>query len=235
MIDKLNFTKKIKLIAFDADDTLWVNEYHYRKAEERFAEMMAPYCDYDTANNALLRVEKNNLPLLGYGSKPFIISLIETGIELSGGTLSNEQILKLIKIGKDTIGQQIELYPKVERVLEYLSSLFPLVLATKGDLKEQESKVERSGLKKFFSGVEIMSEKTTESYLKIIEENKIAPENFLMVGNSYKSDIKPVLEIGGYAVYVPSEIIWAHEVEEERDHPNLVKLESLERIVSLFE
>lgn len=217
----------IKLIAFDADDTLWVNEYHYRRAEEQFCEMMSRYCSAEEANNALLRVEKDNLPLLGYGSKPFIISLIECGIELSGKTLTNDDILRLIEIGENTIGQKIELLPSVLSVIETLSKKYPLVLATKGDLKEQESKVKRSGIADYFSAVEIMSEKNRESYLKIVDAHNIQPHEFLMVGNSFKSDILPVLEIGGNAIYIPSDITWAHEIVEEIEHPNLVKADKL--------
>lgn len=235
MKNNKKFNSNIKLIAFDADDTLWVNEYHYRNAEQRFAEVMAQWCDYETANRVLLRVEKDNLPLLGYGSKAFIISLIECGIELSKGALTNEEILKLINIGKDTIGREIELYPNVEDVLKRLKSRYPLLLATKGDLKEQESKIERSGLKDYFSYIEILSEKNRESYLTIVKRHGIEPHNFLMVGNSFKSDILPVLEIGANAIYIPSEIIWAHEVVGEIDHPNLVRSDSLEAIPDLFE
>jgi putative hydrolase of the HAD superfamily len=229
------FGREIKLIAFDADDTLWVNEYHYRKAEERFCALMTPWCDGEKANETLLRVEKANLPLLGYGSKPFIISMIECGIELSGGRLQNDEILKIIEIGKQTIGQKIELYPSVKEVLTGLALNYPLLLATKGDLKEQESKIERSGLKKYFKHIEIMSEKNQESYLSIIGRYGLHPENFLMVGNSFKSDILPVLEIGGKAIYIPSDIIWAHEVVEEVEHPNLVKIDSIEKIIQLFD
>ena len=235
MPQKIRLNSNIKLIAFDADDTLWINEYHYHNAEKRFAQLMEPWCDSKRANEALLKVEKDNLPLLGYGSKPFIISLVECGIELSGGTLTNDYILKLIQIGKETIGRPIELYPDTEKVLATLAGYYPLVLATKGDLKEQESKVERSGLKKYFSAVEIMSEKHPDSYLKIVEEHKIKPENFLMVGNSFKSDIKPVLDIGGYAIYIPSDIIWAHEVVEEIEHPNLIRAQGLSKILEIFE
>lgn len=234
MQNSKRFNSNIKLIAFDADDTLWVNEYHYRNAEQRFAEVMAPWCDYETANRVLLRVEKDNLPLLGYGSKAFIISLIECGVELSKGALTNEEILKLINIGKDTIGREIELYPNVEDVLKRLKSHYPLLLATKGDLKEQESKIERSGLKDYFSHIEILSEKNRESYLTIIKRHGIEPHNFLMVGNSFKSDILPVLEIGANAIYIPSEIIWAHEVVEEREHPNLIRADSLDMVTSFL-
>lgn len=235
MSQKIRLNSNIKLIAFDADDTLWINEYHYHNAEKRFAQLMEPWCDSKRANDALLKVEKDNLPLLGYGSKPFIISLIECGIELSGGTLTNDHIIKLIQIGKETIGRPIELYPDTEKVLATLAECYPLVLATKGDLKEQESKVERSGLKKYFSAVEIMSEKHPDSYLKIVEEHNIKPENFLMVGNSFKSDIKPVLDIGGYAIYIPSDIIWAHEVVEETEHPNLIRAAGLSKMLEMFE
>ncbi len=164
---------------------------------------------------------------MGYGSKPFIISLIETGIELSGGNISNDEILQLIEIGKETIGRPIELLPEVEDVLSHLSTKYPLILATKGDLKEQESKIERSGLERYFTAVEILSEKNRESYNRIINKHSIKPENFLMVGNSFKSDILPVLEIGGNAIYIPSEIIWAHEVVEEIDHPRLKRAKRL--------
>ena len=224
------FNNKIKIIAFDADDTLWVNEYHYKKAEERYTELMSLWCDKKTAIDVLLRIEKDNLPLLGYGSKPFIISLIESGIEISQGNLLNEEIEALIEIGKETIGQEIELFPNVNSVLETLHNKYPLLLATKGDLKEQESKVERSGLKKYFSHIEIMSEKNNDSYLNIISKLEIKPENFLMVGNSFKSDIMPVLEIGGNAIYIPASITWAHEVIEEHEHPNLIKTDSLNNI-----
>lgn len=223
---------QIKLIAFDADDTLWINEYHYRNAELRFCEMMKKYTSEDEANELLLKREKMNLPLLGYGSKPFIISLIETGIEISNGTISNEEILKLIEIGKETIGRPIELLPEVEEVLSQLSGKYPLILATKGDLKEQESKIERSGLERYFLAVEILSEKNRESYSRIIRKHSIKPENFLMVGNSFKSDILPVLEIGGNAIYIPSDIIWAHEVVEEIEHPRLKRAHRLS--VDLF-
>lgn len=223
----------VRIVAFDADDTLWINEYHYRKAEERFGRLMEQYTSSEEANEILLKREKQNLPLLGYGSKPFIISLVESGIEISNGTLSNDQILELISIGKETIGQPLELLPEVTQVLELLRKKYPLILATKGDLKEQESKIERSGLGKYFSHIEIMSEKNRESYLKIINRHNIKPENFLMIGNSFKSDILPVLEIGGNAIYIPSEIIWAHEVTEEIEHPRLKRAERLS--VALFQ
>lgn len=228
------FNNQIKIVAFDADDTLWVNEYHYRRAEDNFAELMSMWCDKKTALNVLLKKEKENLPLLGYGSKAFIIALVESGIEISRGNLLNEEITDLIELGKSTIGQKIELLPNVKNVLETLKKRYPLLLATKGDLKEQESKVERSGLKKYFKHIEILSEKNNDSYRNIISKLKIQPNNFLMIGNSFKSDILPVLEIGGNAIYIPSAITWAHEVVEEQEHPNLIKTDSINNILPFF-
>ena len=227
--------KNIKLIAFDADDTLWVNELNYRNAESEFTELMAPYATAQKAIDVLFRTEIGNLPLLGYGSKPFIISLIESGIELSGRKLLNNEILQLIAIGKQTMERPMAIYPDVEETLSALSARYPLVLATKGDLKEQESKVERSGLKKYFTEVEIMSEKHPESYLKITESHNISPEEFLMIGNSFKSDILPVLEIGGKAIYIPCDLTWAHEVVEEIEHSNLVKLSSIKDVLRVMD
>ncbi len=218
---------KIKIIAFDADDTLWVNEYHYHNAEKLYVQMMSKYCNPEDVSKVLLRTEKDNLPLLGYGSKPFIISLIETAIELSEGKVSNDEIKKIIEIGKNTIGQKIQLMPNVEEVLKNLYNKYPLVLATKGDLKEQESKIERSGLAKYFSSVRILSEKNKKSYTQIIDSHNISADEFLMVGNSFKSDILPVLEIGGYAIYIPADITWEHEIIDEQEHPNLIKADVL--------
>jgi haloacid dehalogenase superfamily, subfamily IA, variant 1 with third motif having Dx(3-4)D or Dx(3-4)E len=223
--------KSIKLIAFDADDTLWVNELNYRNAEAKFVTLMAPYASAEKAIEVLFRIEISNLPLLGYGSKPFIISLIESGIELSSGHLSNNEVLQLIAIGKETMERPMTIYPDVEDVLELLSQKYPLILATKGDLKEQESKIERSGLKKHFAEIEIMSEKSAENYRKIIAAHNISPQEFLMIGNSFKSDILPVLEVGGKAIYIPCDLTWAHEVAEEIEHPNLVKVSAIKDIL----
>jgi len=222
--------KDIKLIAFDADDTLWINELNYRNAEAKFVALMAPYATAKETIAVLFSIEISNLPLLGYGSKPFIISLIESGIKLSNGQLTNNEILQLIAIGKETMERPITIYPDVEDVLCALSQKYPLILATKGDLKEQESKIERSGLKKYFAETEIMSEKSAENYQKIITAHNISPQEFLMIGNSFKSDILPVLEIGAKAIYIPCDLTWAHEVAEEIEHPNLIKISAIKDV-----
>lgn len=228
-------SREIKVIAFDADDTLWINEYHYRNAEHQFVDMMLPYSNEAEAIESLLIREKANLPLLGYGSKPFIISLLETAILLSKGAVTSKEISKLIEIGKTTIGEKIELLPNVPDVLDYLYGKYPLLLATKGDLKEQEMKIAKSGLSHYFDEVVIVSEKSNNTYLEIIKNRKIDSSHFLMVGNSFKSDIAPVLEIGGFAIYIPAELTWAHEVIAEFDHPNLIKAAKLETRLFAFD
>lgn len=233
-MSKTRLERDIKLIAFDADDTLWINEFYYRRAENNFAKMLSGYCSHEVAIEALLRKEKENLSLLGYGSKAFTLSLIECAIELSQGAITAHQIQELIEIGKATIARKIELMPNSKQTLSTLHLEYPLVLATKGDLKEQEAKVEKSGLGSYFSSIEIMSEKNPESYLKILKQNQIEPQNFLMVGNSFKSDILPVLEIGGNAIYIPAEITWAHELVEEFEHPNLIKTDDIINVPKLF-
>lgn len=225
---------KIKLIAFDADDTLWVNEQHYRNAERRFEKMMERFCPAGEANAKLLEVEKRNLPLLGYGTKPFIISLIECGIELSKGTLTNDEILQLISIGKSTTGHSPELYPDAEEVIKALAEKYPLSLLTKGDLLEQESKIARSGIESLFTSVEIMSEKNRSNYARILKQHSVAPDEFVMVGNSFRSDIEPVLDIGGWAVYIPSEVTWAHEIVPEREHQRLIRANNLKELLNIF-
>lgn len=218
------------VIAFDADDTLWHNEINFRNAEREFAQAMLPFCTKERAIAHLMEVEGRNIPLLGYGTKTFIIALVETAIELCGGNAPNDLILKVMDIGKKTVTPQMKLYDHAEQTLAHFSKSHKLILATKGDLKDQQYKIEKSGLAGYFSHIEIMSEKDCPNYLALMKKCNIVPENFLMVGNSFKSDIKPVIELGAKAVYIPSEIIWTHEVVEEFDHPNLIRLKNLDQL-----
>ena len=222
------------VIAFDADDTLWHNEINFRNAEREFAQAMLPFCDKERAINHLMEVEGRNIPLLGYGTKTFIIALVEAAIELCNGKAPNDLILKVMEIGKKTVTPQMKLYEHAEEILAHFSQSHKLILATKGDLKDQQYKIERSGLAKYFSHIEIMSEKDCYNYTALLNKCNISPDQFLMVGNSFKSDIKPVLEIGAKAVYIPSEIIWTHEVIEEFDHPNLIRLKSISELQKLL-
>ena len=231
---------KGKIIAFDADDTLWHNEINFRNAEREFAQLMLPFCSEDEAIEHLMRVEGRNIPTLGYGTKTFIIALAEAAIELGGNNLPNSVVMEAMEIGKRTVFPKVELYEYAKEVIEKLSGLqerlgFKLVLATKGDLKDQQYKIGESGLGSCFSHIEVMSEKDRDGYLALLQKcGGATAGNLIMIGNSFKSDIKPVLELGGTAIYIPSKILWVHEVVEEFGHPNLVKLESIAEVPGIL-
>jgi len=201
----------IKVVAFDADDTLWVNEPYFRKTEEAFCKLLEGYLSLHDLERELMRTELDNLPLYGYGVKGFTLSMVEAAIRITSGTLSVEIIDKILDLGKSLLNEPIELLDGVENVLESLQGKYRLVVATKGDLLDQERKLRKSGLSKYFHHIEIMSEKDDANYLKLIRHLDIQPEELLMVGNSLKSDILPVLNIGGSAIHVPYHITWAHE------------------------
>lgn len=201
----------IKVVAFDADDTLWVNEPYFRKTEEAFCQLLEGYLSLHDLERELMRTELDNLPLYGYGVKGFTLSMVEAAIRITSGTLSVEIIDKILDLGKSLLNEPIELLDGVENVLESLQGKYRLVVATKGDLLDQERKLRKSGLSKYFHHIEIMSEKDDANYLKLIRHLDIQPEELLMVGNSLKSDILPVLNIGGSAIHVPYHITWAHE------------------------
>ena len=206
----------IKVIAFDADDTLWVNEPYFRHTEEAFCELMSGYLSLHDLERELLKIEIGNLPIYGYGVKGFVLSMIETAMEVSEKTISTEIIDRILQLGKALLNEPIELLEGVEDVLNALKGKYRLVVATKGDLLDQERKLRKSGLSHYFHHIEIMSEKDDSNYLKLIRHLDIQPQNLLMIGNSLKSDIMPVLNIGGYAVHVPYHITWAHEQVDGR-------------------
>lgn len=205
----------IKVIAFDADDTLWVNEPYFRQTEEQFCTLLASYASQHELERELLKIEIANLALYGYGIKGFILSMIEAAMKITQNTLSIEVVDEIMELGKQMLNQPIELLDGVEEVLETLKGKYRLVVATKGDLLDQERKLKKSGLNPYFHHIEIMSEKDDANYLKLIKHLDIKPEELLMVGNSLKSDIMPVLNIGGHAVHVPYHITWAHEQIED--------------------
>jgi len=200
------------VIAFDADDTLWVNEPYFRESEEEFAALFEDFLPQHQTQQELFKTEMDNLELYGYGVKGFMLSMVETAVRITGGALSAEGTSRLLDIGKRLLARENELLDGVEDVLSALSSKYRLVVATKGDLLDQERKLRQSGLEKYFHHIEIMSEKRSTDYLKLIKHLDINPNQFMMVGNSLKSDIIPVLEIGGHGVHVPFHTTWAHEV-----------------------
>ena len=208
-------TKEIKIIAFDADDTLWQNEVFFREAEDKFAELMAPYMGKEQSINVLFSNEMKHLHLYGYGIKGFMLSMVETAMDISKGTISAEKIYEILEIGRRMMNKPVELLDDVESIFNQLNGKYRIILATKGDLIDQERKLYKSGLEKHFHHVEVMSEKKEGDYRKLIRHLDIEPHEFLMVGNSMKSDIIPVLNIGGKAIHIPHEITWQHELVED--------------------
>jgi len=225
----------IKAIAFDADDTLWVNEPLFRDAEMEFCELLKDYMDADTCNKMLFQVEMKNLPLYGYGIKPFTLSLIEAAIAFSNRQLPIHVIEQIIALGKGMLNAPVELIDGIEETLSALAPKYKLVMATKGDLLDQERKLIRSGLESYFHHIEIVADKTPKQYLKLVKHLDVQPSEFLMVGNSVKSDILPALEIGAHAIHIPFHTTWEHEmVKEPVMHPNFIELEQASDMISLL-
>jgi putative hydrolase of the HAD superfamily len=225
----------IKVLAFDADDTLWENEPYFREVEERFAELMEDYLPRHTTMRELLRTEIENIELYGYGIKAFILSMIETAMRISDKTIPVSAIEKIVDLGREMLNKPVVLLPGVEDVLQQVQGKFKLVLATKGDLLDQERKLKKSGLEKYFHHIEIMSEKKEADYAKLIRHLDIQPTEFAMIGNSIKSDVLPVLALGGVGIHVPFHTTWAHEhVEAEIKHEKFFQVESLNEITKLI-
>ncbi|MET0262027.1 MAG: HAD family hydrolase [Rariglobus sp.] len=198
-------------IAFDADDTLWHNETIFEDVHERYRKMLSNYHDADTVESTLYDTEMRNLDLYGYGVKGFTLSAIETAIQLTDGKISADEIRQLLAVGRDMLAHPVELLPGVAETIEALAAHHSLLLITKGDLRHQERKLLKSGIAEHFRHVEIVSEKNEATYSAILRRHAIEPTDFLMVGNSLKSDIFPVINIGGYAAHMPYHITWKHE------------------------
>ena len=227
----------LDLIAFDADDTLWHTEGLYSDAQERFKALLAQYVSHSTIDEHLLEVETRNMPTFGYGIKGFTLSMIETAIELTEGRIVGHDIQKVIDLAKGMFHAEVKLLDYVESTLTTLARTHPLMIITKGDLFDQETKVARSGLAGYFKHIEILSDKTPKSYAALLARYMQPPERFLMVGNSMRSDVLPVLAIGGQAVYIPYAITWAHEVVREMpaDLPAFHELASMRELPGLIE
>ncbi|WP_152287414.1 HAD family hydrolase [Flavicella marina] len=202
---------KIKVIAFDADDTLWVNEPYFREAEHEVARLLSPYETENKIGQELYRVEIDNLPIYGYGVKAFILSMVQLAVEISNKNVPASVIEEIVALGKDMLQKPIELLDGVEEVLKTFHKKYRLIVATKGDLLDQERKLEKSGLLNYFHHVEVMSDKKESDYLKIVKHLDIKPEEFLMIGNSLKSDILPLVSIGASAIHIPYHTTWLHE------------------------
>ncbi len=209
---------RLDIVAFDADDTLWHNLVHFEAAEKRFGDILGGYVEAKEAIAALMEAEKRNIPLYGFGVKGFTLSMIETAIAQSNGSVESSTISRLVTLGRDMLDHDIELLPHVSETLTKLHGDFRLLLVTKGDLHHQERKVLASGLAHFFDGVEVVSDKTPDTYRTIIKRHGATTDRTLMAGNSLKSDVLPMIRAGGFGVYVPFSITWDFEHEDVPDN-----------------
>lgn len=224
----------IKVIGFDADDTLWLNMTFFEEIEKSYCELLKDYISEKELSETLFKTEIKNMEIYGYGVKSFMLSMIETAINVSNYKVPNEKIEEMIKMGQHLLYRPVELLDGVENVLKVLSKKYKLIVATKGDLVDQESKLRRSGLEQYFHHVEIMSDKNEDNYKSLLKHLDIEPEEFLMVGNSLKSDILPVVNIGGYGIHVPFHITWLHEVIDESKIKNKDKFKEINNISELL-
>jgi len=226
----------IQVIAFDADDTLWINEPYFQQVEQRFCELLEDYLPQHSTSRELLQIEISNLRLYGYGIKSFMLSMIETALKITDGSKLDPFIIeKIIAEGKAMLEHPIELLDGVAEVLTALKGKYRLVVATKGDLLDQERKLKKSGLEGFFHHIEIMSDKQEVDYQKLVQRLDIEADAFMMIGNSVKSDVLPVLNIGGHACHVPYHTTWEHEkVDIGVEHDKFRQLGTITEILAFL-
>ncbi len=226
----------LMVVGFDADDTLWINEDYYRDTEKRFALLLKDFGDENEILAALFETEMRNLQLYGYGIKPFLLSMVETAIRISGNTIHPGVISTILEMGRGMLHAPVVLFPDVKKVLEELSVKYKLIVATKGDLLDQENKLKRSSLSSFFHHIEVMSDKTRSSYTELLKHLEIAPEQFVMIGNSLRSDILPPYELGCYTIQVPYDKTWQHEmhVEEIPESERFHKVQKLGEVLEII-
>ncbi|MCP5102530.1 MAG: HAD family hydrolase [bacterium] len=219
----------IDIIAFDADDTLWHNETLFHLTHEKFSALLSGYHDKEWIERKLFETEMRNLEYFGYGIKGFTLSMIETAIQLTEGRIRGDEIQKIIDFARRMVKAPVELLDHAAETVKMLAESYSLMLITKGDIFDQESKIARSGLSDYFKHIEILSKKTAETYRAVLEKYGIEPRRFVMVGNSLKSDILPILEIGAEGVYIPYPLCWEHEKvnAEELHQKNYHQLENI--------
>ncbi|RED49330.1 HAD family hydrolase [Seonamhaeicola aphaedonensis] len=229
--------KNIKVIGFDADDTLWVNETYFREAEETFCKLLSEYETPNKIDQELFKMEIANLELYGYGVKAFILSMVQSALELSNYNVPHKTIEKILNIGKDMLNKPVELLDGVEEVLKLLSKKYRLILATKGDLLDQERKLEKSGLTSYFHHIEVLSDKKEFNYSRLLNHLDIEPSEFLMIGNSLKSDVLPLINLKSHAIHVPFHTTWAHEQvsEKETNGKKYKTIKSLRELLKLLD
>ena len=228
--------KNIKVVAFDADDTLWDCQSWFDEVEHKCCELLKPWATAREVSEGLFSTERKNLPLTGYGTKAFTLSLIENAVHVSHEQLTGDVVMQLIELGRELLLFPTTPLPEVEQTLQQLSlsRRFRLVVFTKGELLDQENKLKRSGLEQYFSHMETVSNKTEKEYRQLCENLGVAPEQTVMVGNSFRSDIAPALAAGAYAIHIPYHVVWELEKSEEYPHDRLVKIEHFGEILNIL-
>jgi len=225
---------RVQLIAFDADDTLWANEMFFRDAEEEIATLLSEYEVPHITQREMYAMEMQNLPTYGYGIKGFALSMIEVANKVSNNQAPGELINKIISIGKRMLNEPIDILPGVLETLKALKGRYKLIVITKGDLLDQERKLERSNLLQYFHHTEVVSDKQPANYQRVFDRLDVPNESILMIGNSLKSDVLPVLELGAQAVHVPYHTTWAHEEATAEDHHTYVEIDRLDGLLELL-
>ncbi|WP_112664153.1 HAD family hydrolase [Microvirga flavescens] len=222
-------------IGFDADDTLWHNEQLFKLTEDRFRALLGDHAEGEHISQRLLEAEKRNLRYYGFGIKGFMLSMIETAVEVTEGRVSASVIAEILAAGRDMVDHPVETLPHIRETLQQLSGAYRLVLITKGDLFDQERKLAQSGLGDLFHAVEIVSDKNAETYKRLFERHGHGPGRSMMVGNSLKSDVLPAIQAGSWGVYIPYALTWAHEHDEEpAAEPRFQKLDRLGELTGLL-
>lgn len=226
--------QNLTTIAFDADDTLWQNERFFKLTQERFAELLRDYVEGSHLMDHLLAAEKRNLGHYGFGIKGFTLSMIETAIDVTDGKVPAHVISELIAAGREMLRHPIELLPHARDAVEEIAASHRVLLITKGDLLDQERKLAQSGLGELFDGVEIVSDKTPDAYAQIFDRHGDGAARSLMAGNSLRSDVNPVLQAGGWGVYVPHELTWDYEEDASpTDAPRFRQVQDLSQLADL--
>ena len=227
--------KNAKIIAFDADDTLWHNEPYFDEAQARFCKLFQDFASSQEILGMILNHQVKNLPIYGFGIKAFTLSMIEVALKVTDNNISGKGIEQIITIGKDLLQKPVELMPNVENVLQELHGNYKLVMATKGDLKDQHRKLHDSGIGHYFHHIEVLSDKTELDYEKMLGRLDCKAEGFLMIGNSLKSDVLPVLNIGGHAIHIPYHTTWEYEkIDFEIEHDNFKSFTNITEILPLL-
>ena len=224
-----------KIIAFDADDTLWHNEPYFDEAQARFCALFQDFASSQEILGLILNHQVKNLPLYGFGIKAFTLSMIETALQITHNNITGTGIEKIIAIGKDLLEKPVELLPNVEEVLQELHGKYKLVVATKGDLKDQHRKLHDSKIGGYFHHIEVLSDKTELDYTKMLTRLECEPENFVMIGNSLKSDVLPILNLGGIGIHIPYHTTWEYEkIDFEIEHENFTALTDIKEVLGVL-